>query len=89
MIGTQIEILDIGQDPGSIYYISRASLEQRYPLREETRGGPATTTDPEPGSQRKRGRHPGHDWPMIYAEITSRCYSFGSLVIPEKRIRAR
>jgi hypothetical protein len=68
------------------FYIARAGLEKRYPLPEETRREPAppTTAEPEPPtSQRKPGRHPGHDWPPIYAEITSRCYSSGKLVVPE------
>jgi hypothetical protein len=86
---TQIEVLDIGQDASSLYYIFRADLERRYPFLEEASPAPAPPSAAE--LEQETPRLPSwvtvHSWGMIYAEIARRCLdSSGRLAIPQQRL---
>jgi hypothetical protein len=68
------------------YYISRASLEQRYPLLEETSAASAPSIAAKPEEPERRNTWVTvHDWGVIYAEIARRCIdSAGRLAIPQQ-----
>jgi hypothetical protein len=85
---TQIEVLDIGQDASSLYYLFRALLEQRYRLLGETSPAPTTPTaavDQEPPlPPRKRGPANTHDWHTIDGKVMRYCFDAdGRLAVPE------
>jgi hypothetical protein len=67
------------------FYIARASLEERYPLLEETSPTPTLpAAKPEPETPRRlQGRHPVHEHHVIVTEIVLRCHASGRLVVPE------
>jgi hypothetical protein len=80
---TQIEVLDLGQDPGSLYYVFRTSLERRYPLLSET--GPAAAPPTKSPIPRFKSWVTLHEWAKIYAEIAGHCFDrAGRLVIPQQ-----
>lgn len=69
------------------WYISRASLEKRYPLLEEKAAIPAQSTAAKtepPTPQRKRGPANTHDWHTVDGKIMRHMLDAdGRLVIPE------
>jgi hypothetical protein len=85
---TQIEVLDLGQDPGSLYYLSRASLERRYPLLEEASADSAPSVAAKPEEPERRNTWVTvYDWGAIYAEIAGRCFdTSGRLAIPQQNM---
>lgn len=71
------------------YFISRDSLEKRYPLLEETSWAlaPAKAAEPEPKTLRRPSWITVHDWGRIYAEIARRLHDASGLIaIPQQHL---